>query len=170
MMDGRTGGRRDGGVGGSRGNWQAWLRFLFSFNSSFAHTSSDAGKSNLSSPSSPLRLPVFLPRPLNHSPAGPSFAHAVSGCLFAWLCLCLFCVCTTNTHMQKPQDLDQFPVEKRGVSLCQNIWKWAFCSRQSLHSDLIILSCWCMCVCYCLVCACKTQIRHFGFIYTTTRW
>lgn len=53
----------------------------------------------------PLRLPLsvlpfFLPQPLNHSPAGPSFAHAVSGCLFAWLCLCLFCVyvCVCGTH------------------------------------------------------------------------
>lgn len=152
--------------GGSRGNWQArlWVCFLLTARSHI--TSSDASKSNLSSPSSPLCPPLFLPWPLNHSPAGPSFVHSVSGCLFAWLCLRLLrvyvCVCAAHTHMQQPRDLDQFPVEKRGVSLRQDIWKWAFCSRQPLHSDLIILSCCSMCVCWLCVHACagKHTITH----------
>lgn len=136
--------------------WKSWeptgiTLLLFSFNSSFAHHVFKCKQKQFVLSVFPSRPPLFLPWPLNHSPAGPSFAHFVSACLFMSTLLCvshsvLVAHTHKHTHTQKPEDLDQFPVEKRGVALRHNIWKWAFCSRQPLHSDLIILSCWRMCV------------------------
>ena len=137
---------------------------LFSFNSSFAHHVFKCRQkqfvlSVLPSPSSPLPPSAF-----ESFSSWAQFSPCrvrVSVCMVMSTSI----LCVPPTHMQQPQDLDQFPVEKRGVSLRQNIWKWAFCSRQSLHSDLIILSCWGMCVCVFLGCVhANTQITHFGFI------
>lgn len=90
--------REEGGTAGRGESWELAGTphdcALFSFNSSFAHhVFRCRQKQFVLSVFLSLSSPLFLPQPLNHSPAGPSFAHAVSGCLFAWLCLRLFCVC-----------------------------------------------------------------------------
>ena len=102
MMDVCRGGRRDG-----RFRWESWelagmTLLLFSFNSSFAHHIFKCKQKQFVLSVFPLHPPLFLPQPLNHSPAGPSFALFVSKCLFAWLCLCMLCmytcVCGARKH------------------------------------------------------------------------
>lgn len=154
-MDGCTGGRRDVGASGSRGNWQAWLRFCFLLTAHSHITSSDAGRGNLSCvfPSPSYPLPPLAFESFSSWVQFCSCRVRVSVCMVmstsVSVCMCVIVV-RTHTHMQQPQDLDQFPVEKRGVSLRQDIWKWAFCSRHPLHSDLIILSGWDVCLCGCM--------------------
>lgn len=190
MMDGRTGGRRDWGAGGSHGNWQAWLCFCFLLTASSHIMSSDAGRSNLSSLSLPLRPPLFLPWPLNYSPAGPSFAHAVSGCLFAWLCLRVFCenVCVwgthTYTHAAAP---GPWPIPSRKawrlspsghleVGILQSaaaalwldyvIWLGRVCLCVRVWVCVSI----CVCLVFVYVCACNHKSHIVDFIYTPTKW
>lgn len=179
MMDGRMRGRRDEGP-----EWESWelagmTLLLFSFNSSFAHhvfrcRQKQFVLSVFPSPSSPLPPSAF--ESFSSWAQFCSCRVRVSVCMVmstSVLRVCVFVVLHTHTRMQQPQDLDQFSVEKRGVSLRQDIWKWAFCSRQRLHSDLIILSCWGMCAWFsgvCVICVCThTQITHCGCIYTPTR-
>lgn len=76
MMDGCTGGRRDAGASGSRGNWQARLGFCFLLTAHSHITSSDVGRSNLSSASSPS--PSFPLPPL----AFESFSSWVQFCSY----------------------------------------------------------------------------------------
>jgi len=151
---------------------------LFSFNSSFAHhvfrcRQKQFVLSVFPSPSSPL--PPLAFESFSSWAQFCSCRVRVSVCMVmstSVLCVCVcVCVCLWYTHMQQPQDLDQFPVEKRGVSLRQDIWKWAFCSRQPLLSDLIILSCWCMCMCVCVcVCVCLCVRVHVCKLTNHTLW
>lgn len=134
---------------GRRGEWESWelagmTSPLFSFNSSFAHHVFRCRQKQFvlcvfPSPSFPL--PPLAFESFSSWVQFCSCRVRVSVCMVmstsVWMCVF---VVLTHTHMQQPQDLDQFPVEKRGVSLRQDIWKWAFCSRQPLHSDLILLS------------------------------
>lgn len=122
---------------------------LFSFNSSFAHHVFICRQAICQLGLPLLHPSLFLPQPLNRTPAASSWAHFVSQyvCLhdYVWVCSAYIWGggggydTHTHTHTMQPQDLDKFPVEKCGVSTSGHLEVGILQSAAALLLDYIIL-------------------------------